>query len=83
MATGYLGLVAGQLGIPIFLLAIFIVWSAVWKLLALWKAGRNNSPVWFIVLALVNTLGILDILYIFVFSECCKKKTSPARRRRK
>lgn len=81
MASGYLGIIAGQLGIPIFLFIVFIIWSAVWKLLALWKAGRNNSPVWFIVLALLNTLGILDILYIFVFSEMKPKRSSRRRRR--
>jgi hypothetical protein len=80
----YLRLVAEQLGISLFLLAGVLIWSAVWKILALWKAARNKSLVWFIVLALVNTLGILEILYLFVFSECCKKTTKQkARRKRK
>jgi NADH:ubiquinone oxidoreductase subunit 6 (subunit J) len=72
--AGYIGIFASHLGIPIFLLAVMIIWSAVWKLLALWKAGRKNSLAWFIVLALVNTLGILEILYIFVFSEMKPKR---------
>jgi len=78
--------VISELGIPIFLFVIVLIWSAIWKLLALWKAARNNSPAWFIILALVNTLGILEILYVFVFSECCKKKPKQrqrARRRRR
>jgi len=85
--NSYLNLMAGQMGISTFFLVALVIWSAFWKLVALWKAGRNNSPVWFIVLALVNTLGILEILYIFVFSDCCKKKTTPkprkSRRKRK
>ncbi len=44
-----------------------------WKGVALWKAARNSDTVWFIVLLIVNTLAILEILYIFVFS---KKKES-------
>ena len=60
----------------LFVLAIIIIWSTVWKILALWKAARKNHLVWFIVLALVNTIGILEILYLFVFSECCKKKST-------
>ena len=66
----------------LFVLAIIIIWSTVWKILALWKAARKNHLVWFIVLALVNTIGILEILYLFVFSECCKKK-APRQRARK
>lgn len=45
------------------------LWSTIWKLLALYRAGRNHSPAWFIVLAFVNTLGILEILYLFVFGK--------------
>jgi len=49
------------------------IWSLFWMGLALWKAARNGSKVWFIVLLLVHTLGILDILYIFVFSKMGEK----------
>ena len=66
---GILSEVAVQLGISIWVLMLFLAWSYVWKLLALWKSARKNSPVWFILLAIVNTMGILEILYIFVFSE--------------
>lgn len=50
-------------------LALLVVWSIVWKGMALWKAARRESKGWFIVLLLVNTLGILEILYIFFFSK--------------
>lgn len=53
---------------PILLIAI-VVWSLIWKGFALWKAGRRNQPIWFVVLLVVNALGLLEILYIFVFSE--------------
>jgi len=62
-------------GFPIFTglmwLAISLasIWSVVWKGIALWKAGRNGHLVWFIVLLIVNTLGILEIIYIFAFSQ--------------
>jgi hypothetical protein len=45
-------------------LIIFIIWEVVWKLIALWKASRNNHLAWFICIALINTLGILPIIYI-------------------
>ena len=40
-----------------------------WKALALWKSARKGRKVWFVALLLINTLGILEILYIYVFSE--------------
>ena len=82
----YLNQVLNQLGIPLWGFLIFIIWSYTWKLLALWKSARKNSPVWFIILALVNTAGILEILYLFVFSEIkrnnFKAKKSLKRKRR-
>ena len=70
----YLSLIATSLGIKVWLLSILLLWSAVWKLLALWKSARKGSVAWFIVMAVLNTFGILPILYIFWFSEmkCCK-----------
>jgi hypothetical protein len=58
-----------DLGVPLFLLAAALIWSLVWKAIALWKSARLNQPVWFIVILIMNTLGILDILYIFLFSK--------------
>lgn len=46
-----------------------LAWSLGWKGWALWIAARLDQKVWFIVLLLVNTLGILDIFYIFYFSK--------------
>ncbi len=49
--------------------SLALVWSMVWKGIALWRAGRNDHLAWFIVLFIVNTLGILPIIYIFAFSR--------------
>jgi len=48
---------------------ILIIWEAVWKGIALWRAGGNRQLVWFICLFIFNTLGILPIIYIFAFSK--------------
>jgi len=64
------------LNISPILLAIIIIWTMIWKGLALWKSVKLNSKVWFIALFVINTLGILEILYLFVFSKVnyAKKK---------
>lgn len=69
---------AGMFGSSILLIALVILWSLVWKGLALWKAARNGSKPWFIVLLVVNTVGILDILYIYVFSRKKQVQIPPA-----
>lgn len=50
------------------------VWSLVWKAFALWKAAGQKDKVWFVALLILNTMGILEILYIFVFSKHASKK---------
>ncbi len=57
----------------IFVIIPVVIWSLFWKALALWHAARRGSGVWFIVLLLVNTVGILDIVYLIMIG---KLKTS-------
>ena len=80
--TDYLSGLATQLGIPVWLFAIILVWIIVWKLLALWKSARNNQIVWFLVIAVINTVGILEILYIYVFSKFGKKSKKIIKKRK-
>ena len=56
------------------LLLLSLLWVLPWKGVALWKAARNSHKKWFIALLLLNTLAILEIIYIFVFSKP-KQKT--------
>ncbi|MFH1456594.1 MAG: DUF5652 family protein [Patescibacteria group bacterium] len=58
------------------LLTAIAIWSLIWKGFALWKTAGNKSKVWFVALLIVNTVGILEILYIFVFSKK-KEKNNP------
>lgn len=58
------------------LFTILAVWSFVWKGIALWKAAKRDSVAWFIPLLVVNLFGVLEILYIFIFSKIGEKKKS-------
>ncbi len=44
-----------------------------WKIYALWTAAKRGDKIWFVVLAIVNTVGILEIIYVFAVA---KKKWS-------
>jgi methionyl-tRNA synthetase len=55
--------------VSIWLFAVLFAWSILWKGAALWRAARNNQSYWFVALILVNTVGTLEILYIYVFAK--------------
>ena len=55
------------------LLIALIVWSLFWKGFALWHSAKRGEHWWFIALLLINTVGILEIVYLFGF---CKLKFS-------
>ena len=52
---------------------LLLLWVLPWKGIALWKAARNSHKKWFIALFLINTLAILEIIYIFRFSKTRQK----------
>lgn len=64
-----LGSLASSLGLPLWAFYLVMVWSLFWKAVALWKSARLNHPFWFIIILVINTLGILEILYIFLLSD--------------
>jgi len=49
------------------------IWSLIWRGLALWRAAKQSQRNWFIVLLVLNTVGLLEIVYLFRFSH--KKMT--------
>jgi len=55
------------------LLLPLVVWSLIWKGIALWKTGRNNQLAWFVVILIFNTAGILPIVYLLFFQKKKKK----------
>lgn len=52
---------------------IFALWSVFWKGLALWHSAKRHQPWWFVILLVINTAGILEIIYLFAIA---KKKPS-------
>jgi len=56
-----------------YVLLPLVIWSLFWKGLALWKAGTRKEKPWFIILFLVNTVGILEIIYLLTRKSKKKK----------
>jgi hypothetical protein len=60
----YLNTGLGMGGFGSFIILAF-AWSLLWKGLALWRAARRGDTWWFIAFLVINTFGILEIIYIF------------------
>ncbi|MBI5448963.1 hypothetical protein HY948_01450 [Candidatus Gottesmanbacteria bacterium] len=55
-----------------------VIWSLIWKGTALYKAARNGQKGWFVTLLILNTMGLLEIIYILFFSS-----VTPLKKKRK
>lgn len=49
---------------PLALIAL-IAWTLAWKGVALWKSAGLRQKYWFIAMLLINSVGILEIIYLF------------------
>ena len=58
------------IGFPLVVLFLLLVvaWSLLWKGLALWRAAKRGDTWWFIAFLIINTAGILEIIYLFVIT---------------
>ena len=48
---------------------ILILWTLYWKYRSLWHAAKHDHKWWFIALLVTNTVGILEIFYLYFFSK--------------
>jgi len=51
------------------LFILVLAWVVFWKGMALWTAARNSHKAWFIVMLVVNLLGLLEIAYLAFWSK--------------
>jgi len=63
---------------PIIIVCIGL-WDAIWKGMALWRSSRNGHLTWFVFLLIVNSVGVLPIIYLLIHNpkkdDKQKKKT--------
>lgn len=71
-------------GMAIFVIFVVLIsiWEAIWKGIGLWKSAKKGHLIWFVCMFIFNTLGILPILYIYVFSKDKTKVTAKKAKRR-
>lgn len=50
-------------------LIVLALFDATMKAIAMWKSARNNHLIWFVCIAIFNTLGILPIIYLVLYNK--------------
>ncbi len=54
--------------IPVAALFALYIWTIALKGFALWRAANLKQRNWFIGILIINTLGILELVYLFFFA---------------
>ena len=54
-------------------LVILGIWVLIWRGIALWHSAQNEQKEWFIALLIINSAGILPIIYLLWFKPRKKK----------
>ncbi len=54
-----------QLIVIVSILAVLTLWDVVWKAMAMWVVCKRESKLWFVILLVVNSVGILPIAYLW------------------
>ncbi len=57
-------------------LLLALIWSVIWKGIALWESARRSHKGWFIAILLISTLGLLEIIYLYGFARRTSEKES-------
>lgn len=57
------------------LIIALVIWSLIWKGIALWLSARNSQKGWYIAMLILNTLGILEIIYLLFFRRDKRPET--------
>mgnify|MGYP000603166184 CR=1 FL=1 len=47
-------------------LVLLAIWELVWKGMGLWKSAQRKQKVWFVAILIVNSMGILPIVYLLL-----------------
>ena len=50
-------------------IAVAMIWALFWKGMGLWRAAELRQKYWFIAILLINTLGILEIFYLYFIAR--------------
>lgn len=57
---------------------LVILWMLPWKTYAVWLAVNRKEKIWFAIFMVVNFLGIIEMIYIFLVVKKTRKQVKEA-----
>lgn len=48
---------------------LVIIWDVVWRGIAMWRTAQQKKKIWFVVLLLINSVGILPLIYLLFIEK--------------
>jgi len=55
------------------LILVLMIWEAIWKGIGMWRSARNGHKIWFVCMLILNTAGILPIIYLLLHPKKKRK----------
>ena len=49
------------------IILVLVVIDSILRMITLWQSARRNQIGWFVFLALINSLGILPVIYLIMY----------------
>ncbi len=65
----------------LFILIVLMLWSLSWKAIALWKSARRGQAGWFIFFVFVNSVGVMELIYLFFLGGFGPKQLSELKKK--
>ena len=60
-------------------IVLIILWDFFWKAWGLWVSAQRKEKIWFALILIINSAGILPIIYLWL--RLWRKKVSDKKRR--
>jgi len=53
---------------------VLIIWETIWKAFGLWNSAKYGDKIWFVFMFILNTGGLLPLIYLLLKTDFFKKK---------
>lgn len=48
---------------------LLVAWDLVWRGLGMWRAAKENKKYWFVAILVINSVGIVPLVYLIFFAK--------------
>lgn len=64
------------------LLLVLLTWSLIWKGFGLWYSAKKGNKIWFVVILIINSAGIIPIIYLAWKTDFFHKRIKKASKKK-